>query len=86
MKKMCENWVKNCDKYCLYPNSNICPKNTNAKCEIIAKKKKMVRVKAWACVDKEYGRIFVSMKRNTYLDYTKPCTIIIDRKYLKGAK
>lgn len=63
-----------------------CPANTNSNCEIIPKKPRVVRVKAWAyrgenegetpgwhCVPEEYEGSVPLV----------PCTILISEKYLR---
>ena len=75
-KKMCKYWVG----YCKGPP---CPSNTNSNCEIIPRKPKMVKVKIFVRVS-DYGNIlgFSQIKGENWL----PCTAIMPRKYLKGAK
>jgi hypothetical protein len=89
MKKMCP-WYKraacsvdsldyNYEKYKYVRHD--CPKNVNDKCEIIPRKPKMVKVKARCRFNALQG-----MWADTWNTEGIPCTILIDRKYLKGAK
>lgn len=91
-KKMCPYWDisprgKNYDvDKC---RCGKCPKNTNAICEIIPKKPKMVRVKAWADVSKE-GILFGAFPERFIFPSEKsgyrPCTVLIEAKWLKERK
>lgn len=91
MSEMCR-YVSTCGAYlmrgkeAIKKRADVCPKNTNDKCEIIPKKPKMVRVKAWAyrgenegetpgwhCVPEEYEGSVPLV----------PCTILISEKYLR---
>lgn len=59
-----------------------CPKNTNDRCEIIPKKPRMVRVKAWFIIDNGGIEVYQGKWDKNTLG-TKPCTILIDKKYLR---
>ncbi len=93
MKKKMYKWVgKGCSgegyKGMLEPSlQKGCPKNTNSKCEIV--EPKMVKIKAWAGFWGIPGSIAGGIYANT-LNHGNakkfPCTILIDKKYLKGRK
>lgn len=77
-KKMCPHY-----RYpdpCKRGNDGLlkCPRNANLSCEIIPKKPKMVRVKAWAL--KGNHKYCCPVK---YENFNIPCTILIDEKYLR---
>lgn len=63
-----------------------CPKGANDKCEIIPKKPRVVRVKAWVSLVESLrtGKCRIS---DFSLTYAFPCvvpvTILIDEKYLR---
>jgi len=90
-KRMCKSWVKTTDKsdqyktnggYCVrYATTGklTCPKNTNSRCEIVPKKPKMVKVKAWA--NRYRTSIIVSTRKDDLFNI--PCTILIAEKHLK---
>ena len=61
-----------------------CPKNTNDDCQIIPRREKMVRVKAWGYFCTITGRLNAMDKlgERKMKDYF-PVTILIDEKYLK---
>ena len=95
MKKMCGLY----DKYvslaenrreCLVICGETCPSNTNSKCEIIPRKPRIVTVAAWARMDEESGCDIIYatnvLPKHFAGAYDTPCTILIQRKYLKGAK
>ena len=97
MKKMCKHWTvttaggQMCDgKH--YPRKNGgCPSNTNSKCEIIPRKPKMARIKAWVLknnITEKYGCISMTITtgKSRPNDWFIPCVVSVDRKYLKGAK
>ena len=66
-----------------------CPRNTNSRCQIIPRREKMVRVKAWAFVFMgKTGRVQIDAysDRNISHKGLRPCTILIAAKYLKGGK
>lgn len=99
MAKKCENY--NGCPYAGRPNPRhnehyYCPEDIGPKCEIVAKKPKMVKVKGWADVGgKQYNyRIFgafpekgfVCDKKGPLKSGYKPCFILIDEKYLRGEK
>lgn len=64
-----------------------CPANTNAKCEIIPKKPRVIRVKAWIRVVKEdpqWNKCPLRWAATKQCgEYNTPCTILIDQKYLR---
>lgn len=57
------------------------------KCEIVAKKPKMVRVKAWANMDEDSWCDIITavnvLPKYFSGAYSVPCTILIDEKYLR---
>lgn len=59
-----------------------CPANTNDKCEIIPKKPRVVRVRAWARNTPSWGWIAEQERVSRLTEYI-PCTILIDQKYLR---
>lgn len=87
-KNMCRCFDNNQTVYinrqeCMKIYKISCPKNTNAKCEIIPKKPKTKTFKAWArwSID---GEMFAVTGKHD--DNTIPCTITIDEKWLKEGK
>jgi len=71
-----------------------CPKNTNSKCEIIPPKPKRVKIKAWVgprslkdfMTDDRMGIMFSNWHNKSHCLDDIPCTILINRKYLKEDK
>ena len=97
-KKMCHNWMipdnpehkKNLVKWnkCECDFMDItCPKDTNARCEIITPKPKDKVVKAWVTIiGEQYPMIYAV---NLYKPYSVPCEIRVkaaDWAKLKGEK
>lgn len=80
MTKMCKYWNGDCHLI-------KCPKNTDRYCQIIPKRKSKVRrVKAWAFVFMgKTGRVQIDAysDRNISHKGLRPCTILIDEKYMK---
>ena len=69
-----------------------CPKNTNSRCQIITRREKMVKVKAWCVVrDSNTGEIDGCFESGNippkhFSSAYVPCTILIAAKYLRGGK
>lgn len=70
-KKMCPHWSlttmggQMCDgKHFPRKKGSGCPKNSNSKCQIIPKKPRMVRVKAWALSPIRYWRDYDEKKED----------------------
>lgn len=62
-----------------------CPKNTDVFCQIIPRREKMVRFKAWATMG--YGKPWeITCNPHMPKDTFKPCFVLIAAKYLKEAK
>ena len=80
MAKMCP-YIENCKSLGYkYKSSVKACAGKNNKCQIIPRREKMVRVKAWARWS-IYGEM--SAVTGNYEDNTIPCTILIAAKYLK---
>jgi hypothetical protein len=68
-------------------NRTLCPNNTNAKCEIVTKRKpKYKRVKAWGYRGEDFNEIPGFHCVPEQYDGTFPCYIVAEAKYLKGEK
>ena len=79
----CKYW--DIDGKCFFVGGGYCYKEDLFKCES-KPKPKPVRIKAWAeIVD---GKIVDIMPYRICIEYNciNPCTILIDKKYLKGEK
>ncbi len=82
------------DKYpiggCLQAQSKEgCPKHTDDQCNIIPKRKpkpKLVKFKAWAHIGNNSGYTHAIARPNKTYEYTVPCTILIQEKYLEDKK
>lgn len=67
---------------CPGDTQDTCPANTNSKCQIIAPKKKMVRVKAGAWFDNGFLHTTSDPSWKKDIAYIT-CTILIEAKWLK---
>ena len=84
-KKMCKHFKTCSARY------SVCPQNEkykmcqgkNSKCEIITRKPKMVKIKAFVSITDGFPDWISEKPFDTCVI---PCSIIIDKKYLKGAK
>ena len=92
MAKMCP-YIENCKSLGYkYKSSVKACAGKNNKCQIIPRREKMVRVKAWCVVrDSNTGEIDGCFESgNTppkhFSSAYVPCTILIAAKYLKGGK
>lgn len=88
-KKMCPRY-KDCDHdWSPKPIHTYC-ESCNSSCELIPKKPKTRKIKAWAFVKTEYtwgGKpVLCGAKMFKDHQYNTPCTITIAEKYLKGRK
>ena len=89
----CKGWYKfnkGIYDYCVtQPRTGNCfyYKVTDDKCNIIKPKPKLKRVKAWVAINRDGDMYSVWLpihKGEMHKDIYKPCTILIDEKYLKG--
>lgn len=80
------DWINGKMKASTAAIKKFCPPNTAAGCKIISKPKpKLRRVKAWAAVAD--GKMYSwTLSDSMHPDVYKPCTILIDEKYLRGKK
>jgi len=81
-KKICPHHFKR-DGYGICRTK--CPKNTNSRCQIVPKKPKMVKVKAFFIQDKNTGIEAWEMGASSECPLgSSPCYILIAEKHLKG--
>jgi hypothetical protein len=101
-KKMCEHWIpgKGQPEVCPIIKGRgkdkgdfVCAGyyKCGKGCEIITRKPKMVKVKGWAWMDRAGKKVAAATTTYKNMEYLGvydgfPCTILIDRKYLKGGK
>ena len=85
-KKMCPHYYTgSCATITKRTRAKWC-KRSNGECEIVPKKPKVRRIKAWAFVFMgKTGRVQIDAysDRNISHKGLRPCTILIEEKYLK---
>lgn len=81
-KKKCKWWTDKIDyQGCIHFSKKNCDGKTNKDCEIIPRKKPMLkRIKGYAEIT---GHLISVLNWKTEVK-TIPCTILIDRKHLEG--
>lgn len=90
MAKKCKYW-----DWSKCKTISTCPKNTNnyceivpkPKCQIITKRPKYRKVRAWLFrYDGKWAHIHTGKKPTQFVEEHTPCFILIDEKHFKGEK